>query len=66
MYIFIQLKALTVSLAERCDFGCVKLKKVHKLFQVLRICARGVAELYGSIWLGVIDTKNLGKFIKLT
>ena len=32
----------TVSPAERCDFVSVKLEKVHELFQVYRICGKGV------------------------
>ena len=32
----------------RCDLVRVKLEKVHELFQ---ICAKGVATIYGSIWL---------------
>ena len=31
-----------VSPAERCDFVGVKLEKVHELFQVCRICGKGV------------------------
>ena len=32
----------SVSPAERCDFVGVKLEKVHELFQVCRICGKGV------------------------
>ena len=32
----------TVSPAERCDFVGVKLEKVRELFQVCRICGKGV------------------------
>ena len=32
----------TVSPVERCDFVSVKLEKVHELFQVCRICGKGV------------------------
>ena len=32
----------TVSPAERCDFVSVNLEKVHELFQVCRICGKGV------------------------
>ena len=32
----------TVSPGERCNFVSVKLEKVRELFQVCRICAKGV------------------------
>ena len=39
--------------AERCDFVGVKLEKVHELFQVCRICGKGVLfynmAQYGSV-----------------
>ena len=38
----------TVSPAERCDLVGVKLEKVHELFQVCRICGKGLAFI---IWL---------------
>ncbi len=34
--------------AERCDL-------VDELFQVFRICAKGMAKLYGSIWLTLLE-----------
>ena len=42
----------TVSPAERCDLVGVKLEK---RFQIFRICAKGVAKLYGSIWLILLE-----------
>ncbi len=41
----------TASPAERCGFAGMKLGKVHELFQVFRIWAKGVAKLYGLVWL---------------
>ncbi len=40
----------TVLPAERCDLVGVKLENVHELFQAFRICAKGVAKLYGSFY----------------
>ena len=48
----------TVSPAERCDFVCVKLEKVHELFQVCRICGKGVV-FYNMAQYGLLHYKCL-------
>ena len=55
--IFNSLKG-TVSLAERCDFVGVKLEKVHELFQVCRICGKGVV-FYNMAQCGLLYHKSL-------
>ena len=47
-----------VSPAERFDFVTVKLKKVHKLFQVCRICGKGVV-FYNMAQYGLLYLKSL-------
>ena len=49
----------TVSPAERCDFVGVKLEKVHELFQVCRICGKGVV-FYNMAQYGLLYHKSLG------
>ena len=56
----------TVSPAERCDFVSVKLEKVHELFQVCRVCGKGVVfynmaqyGLYYTTNVSVINTQSL-------
>ena len=48
----------TVSPAERCDFVGVKLEKVHELFQVCRICGKGVV-FYNMTEYGLLHHKRL-------
>ena len=48
----------TVSPAERCDFVSVKLEKVHELFQVCRICGKGVV-FYSMAQCGLLHHKSL-------
>ena len=48
----------TVSPAERCDFVSVKVKKVHELFQVCRICGKGVV-FYNMAQYGLLYHKSL-------
>ena len=48
----------TVSPAERCDFVVVKLEKVHELFQVCRICGKGVM-FYHMAQYGLLYHKSL-------
>ena len=53
-----------VSPAERCDFVSAKLEGVHKLFQVCRICGKGVVfynmAQYGLLYhkVSVINTQS--------
>ena len=51
----VELKS-TVSPAERCDFVSVKLEKVHELFQVSRICGKGVV-FYNMAQYGLLYHK---------
>ena len=46
----------TVSPAEGCDFVGVKLEKVHELFQVCRICGKGVV-FYNMVNTAYYTTK---------
>ena len=48
----------TASLAERCDFVGVKLEKVHELFQVCRICGKGVV-FYNMAQYGLLYHNSL-------
>ena len=48
----------TVSPAERCDFVSVKLEKVHELFQVCRICEKGVV-FYNMAQYSLLYHKSL-------
>ena len=48
----------TVSPAERCDFVGVKLEKVHELFQVCRICGKGMV-FYNMAQHGLLHHKSL-------
>ena len=48
----------TASPAERCDFVGVKLEKVHELFQVCRICEKGVV-FYNMAQYGLLYHKSL-------
>ena len=48
----------TVSPPERCDFVSVKLEKVHELFQVCRICGKGVV-FYNMAQYGLLHHKSL-------
>ena len=48
----------TVSPAERCDFVSAKLEKVHELFQVCRICGKGVV-FYNMAQYGLLYHKSL-------
>ena len=48
----------TVSLAERCDFVGVKVENVHKLFQVCRICGKGVV-FYNVAQYGILYHKSI-------
>ena len=48
----------TVSAAERCDFVGAKLEKVHELFQVCRICRKGVV-FYNMAQYGLLHHKSL-------
>ena len=48
----------TVSPAERCDFVGVKLEKVYELFQVCRICGKGVV-FYNMAQCGLLCHKSL-------
>ena len=48
----------TVSPAERCDFVSVKLEKVHELFQVCRICGKGMM-FYNMAQYGLLYHKSL-------
>ena len=48
----------TVSSAERCDFVSVKLEKVHELFQVCRICGKGVV-FYNMAQYGLLCHESL-------
>ena len=54
---FTQVKG-TVSHAERCDLVSVKLEKVHELFQVCRICGKGVT-FYNMAQYGLLYHKSL-------
>ena len=44
--------------AERCDLVVVKLEKVHELFQVCRICGKGVV-FYNMAQYGILYHKSL-------
>ena len=48
----------TVSPAERYDFVSVKLENVHELFQVYRICGKGVV-FYDMAQYGLLYHKSL-------
>ena len=47
-----------MSPAERCDLVGVKLEKVHKLFQVCRICGKEVV-FYNMAQYGMLYHKSL-------
>ena len=48
----------TMSPAERCDFVTVKLEKVHGLFQVCRICGKGLV-FYNMAQYGLLYHRSL-------
>ena len=48
----------TVSPAQRCDFVGVKLEKAHEVFQVCRICGKGVV-FYNMAQYGLLHHKSL-------
>ena len=48
----------TVLPAERWDFVSVKLEKVHELFQLYRICEKGVV-FYNMAQYGLLHHKSL-------
>ena len=48
----------TVSPPERCDLDGVKLEKVHELFQVCRICIKGVT-FYNMPQYVLLSNQNL-------
>ena len=48
----------TASPVERCDFVGVKLEKVHELFQVCRICEKGVV-FYNMAQYGLLYHNSL-------
>ena len=54
----------TVSPPERCDLDGVKLEKVHDLFQVCRICIKGVT-FYNMPQYVLLYHQNLCKYHRI-